>query len=290
MNNKAILEPTTSGSGAGTTREGAFLSGLLELIERDHFLLYWFSGIRPPRIDVGKESGPLFDHIREGRERFGLEIEFFNLEYDTNVIVCLAVIIDPILNIVAFGGKASGSLDEAIRASYLEALATIGLVRSRDKRPREELFVRLRETREWGVSEVDKPVRVNLYNSVPGCVYIRETLIGDGTNVISYAELNTRSRVWRGDTEELQTILDSMRMLVREKGEGYHAYVHEFNAQTAREEKYHVAHVFVPSFLKLHLTERYVAPCSERLSEFMRAHGCAQTDVGYLNHMPHPFP
>jgi hypothetical protein len=67
---------TTSGSGGGKTLESATLSALYELIERDHFLLYWFSGIMPKRITHENLPVSLSAYVKRAVAHYGLEVYF----------------------------------------------------------------------------------------------------------------------------------------------------------------------------------------------------------------------
>jgi thiazole/oxazole-forming peptide maturase SagD family component len=111
-----IQEPTTSGSGGGATREAALLSALLELIERDTFLLHWYGGVPPPEI-VLDPSTHFSQMISREEERYNLRIRFFSTTYDVPVPVCVCLITDPVLNIVAFGAKAHATAGEALRGA-----------------------------------------------------------------------------------------------------------------------------------------------------------------------------
>lgn len=285
-----LHEPTTSGSGAGTSFETATVSALYELIERDHFLLYWFSGVAPREIDVRLVEGQFFDAVRDARERFSLEVYFFDTTYDIDVRACVCLIIDPVLDIAALGGKVSALSEHALTASYLEALATLNLVRSRNARVGEERLTKLVEEKNWGSMSVDKSARVNLYNSPKGIRMLREMFLGREAKQITYPEYSAQSRSWENEGEEYRHLAHEMERLYQKKGEGYETYVHEFTSPLAKRFGYRVVHAFVPAFLKMHLTERFVAPISPRLTEFMKTHNKSDIALSNLRHLPHPFP
>lgn len=286
---KYFQQTTTSGSGGGYTREYATLSALYELIERDHFLLFWFSRIKPTLIEIGETKGIFFDHVRNAKKHFNLEVYFLNLKYDIDVYVCACVIIDPVLNIVSFGAKASSQGEATLKGAYLEALATLNLIRNRNKRVSDEVLLHLIANKEWGCAEIDKTARVNLYNSELGVKTIRNIWLRDNQK-ISHEDFVSQTESKVNEHEALEGMTDELKRLVKEKGEGYHTYVHEFSSEITKKYGYHASHVFIPAFLKMHLREEYVAPLSERLTEFARLHGVTVQSEKDLNHLPHPFP
>jgi ribosomal protein S12 methylthiotransferase accessory factor len=287
---KKIHDVTTNGSGGGVTKEGAVLSGLYELIERDAFLLLWFSGVKPRIIDLAQANGPLFTHIEEAKSRYKLEVYFFDTTYDVAVPTAICFIIDPILNFVALGGKASSSGENTLKGSYLEALATLNLVRARDKRVPEEMLRKIIEQKTWGDPQVTKSMRVNLYNSPLGVETLRSLWLKDNQSRISFADFARTGAVFADNTEELAALLRKQKSLVAEKGDGYHAYVHYFASTLLEQFDYHVAHVFVPSLLKLHLSESLATPCSDRVFAYAHKYGKSATNESDLNPLPHPFP
>ncbi len=287
---KYFQDTTTSGSGGGATKTQAILSSLYELIERDVFLLFWLTGVKPPLIDVEDETGEFFDQIREARQRYNLEVYFFNLTYDVAVPSCVCLIIDPVLNLVALGGKVHSAGEEALKNAYMEALATLNVLRSRGKRVPEAVLQKLINQNKWGDESINKTERVNLYHSLLGIATIKKIWLNDNHKSISLAEFCAQGKVYAEEDEELSDLLSQLKALVEKKGEGYHAYVHHFSSVLTKRFGSHVARVFIPAFLKLHLTEKRVTPISQRLVEFAKEHQKIIDSDKDLNHLPHPFP
>lgn len=286
----SIKEPNTSGSGGGYTKETATLSALYELIERDAFLLFWYSRVMPSIIDIEGKGGVFFDYVRDARERFNLEIYFLDTTYDIDVPSCVCLIIDPVLHLVALGAKVSPSAETSMRGAMLEALATLSTIRSRKNYvEEEELQVYLKQSL-FGDKAVDNGKRVNLYCSPMGVTLIKKLWIGDGTKKITFDSYNSNSQIFKTAREELISLQNKFKTLVKEKGEGYHIYPHQFHSTWASMTKYILMHVYVPSFLTLHLQEEYAAPLSTRLFEFAASYGITIQDESDCNPLPHPFP
>ncbi len=287
---KILHDITSSGNGGGSTREHALLSGLYELIERDLFLLYWLAGVPPQPIEITTEEGDLFNHIREAKSRYNLEVYFLKLQYDLPIPVVICVIIDPILKKISMGGKASLCARECLSSSYKEALFILNLIRNREVRVEESFLDNLIKKNQWGNPGINIVTRTNLYCSDLGIATVKNLWLKPLTPAISAQSFLEQSISFPSHKSELKFVTDAFKKLVREKGEGYHIYEHYFESELTRLFESHVAGAFVPAFLKLHLNEHYVTPISDRLWSFARDNGLNVTSEADLNPLPHFFP
>lgn len=103
---KFIYE-TSNGCAVGGSLEEAALYGLYEVVERDAFLLSWYSKIRLRRI-VGAEADPVVAHLGDELEEHGLELLLLDLTSDFKIPTALAVITAP---------------DELVRAGLFPSLS-----------------------------------------------------------------------------------------------------------------------------------------------------------------------
>jgi ribosomal protein S12 methylthiotransferase accessory factor len=85
--------PTSSGLGAGATRDDAILSALLELVERDAFLITWLHRLPVPEIDVAALRGHAERIVRTYR-RGGVKVRAFALATELPVHAVMAVLLD----------------------------------------------------------------------------------------------------------------------------------------------------------------------------------------------------
>jgi ribosomal protein S12 methylthiotransferase accessory factor len=88
-----ICAPTSSGLAAGPTLESAFHKAVLELLERDAFLVTWLNRIPVAEIDFSVEQGPVAE-IRSAFKASGTEIRMFLLATDLPVTAVMAVALD----------------------------------------------------------------------------------------------------------------------------------------------------------------------------------------------------
>ncbi len=287
---KSFQEHTTSGSGGGYTQEAATLSGLCELIERDLFLLYWYSKVKPAIIAIENQTGEFFDYIKDAKERFNLEIYFLNTKYDIDMPSCVCVVVDPVLHLVSVGAKVALDPELALRGAFLEALATLNSIRNRKDHVSEETLRKILQERPQSHVEINKALRVVLYCSPYGISLIKDLWIKNNNNNITFETFSEDGKNFPSKKEELKYVVDFFKKLVKEKGEGYHAYIHMFSSVWTKLCKYYVVHVFVPSLLKLHLNEVYSTKSSARLTEFCTNKGVKMETENSINPLPHFFP
>jgi ribosomal protein S12 methylthiotransferase accessory factor len=88
-----IAEVTSNGLAAGPDLPSAVLAGLVELIERDGYLISWLNRLPLPRVDVAGIGGMTQDVIRFYRAR-GVELAVFDATTDVGVAVMIAIAVD----------------------------------------------------------------------------------------------------------------------------------------------------------------------------------------------------
>jgi len=282
-----LFHPTSNGSGAGTTVVEATLSALYELIERDHFLLYWLAKVQPSEITLDEES--TFGHtIASIKKRYNLEIYFFDMRHDFPVKACLALIIDPVLNLVSCGAKVGQDAQYTLEGAYLEAIAVLDAIRQGgDKTSGEELRSILEVP--FPHKDVGMRKRVNMYCSAEGIAIIRKRLLGVRSSV-PFSRFAQGANVFKTKKGELDFLLDAFKAKIRVGGEGYEVYRHEHESRYTKMIHCSVVHVFVPALIKLYLSEMYITPVSDRLTHFARTHGKSDFSEKEVETLPHFFP
>lgn len=280
---KLLQHATSNGSGGGRTRDEATISGWLELIERDHLMLYWFAGIAPARIINSTIPGQLGDYVRTAEERYNLEIYFLDLSYDINIQTAACVVVDKLTSKISMGAKAGVSNESVLAGSLLEALAVISALRKRNENLTESALhekisgIPFRKT-------ISRNERIALYNSEAGINMIEQLfLTGDE---IAFSD-------WDRKLETLNSLdhLESeFKKLIASHGDGYQVYRFPYDSKWLRELRYHAVRIYVPSLLKLHLNETLATPLSDRLTQFAASKGKVVKTVADVNPLPHFFP
>ena len=283
---KIFLHQTTSGCGGGLTYRQALLSSLYENIERDHFFLYWLSGINPNIIKNETIGGDFGVYIKEVKEKYNLDVYFLDLRYDTKVPVCICVIIDPVLNLIAIGGKACSSSIETLKLSFVESMSILSSIRESVSISEETLKDVLKQ--KPFLENINREKRLSLYNSRFGIERIKKSFLSG--RFINFDDYDSSLKLFKDTKEELNYLIDIFKDLKKEKGDGYDAYIHEFDSLWLSEMNYYSVKVFVPSFLKLYLNENLATPISDRLVEFAKGKGKIINKEEDINPLPHFFP
>jgi ribosomal protein S12 methylthiotransferase accessory factor len=87
------LFPTnTTGAACGQSLEGSTLSGMMELLERDAFMIHYLH--RSPGLGIDYTGNPILTEIEQYLARFNLKLQLFCLQSDFPVIPILALIRD----------------------------------------------------------------------------------------------------------------------------------------------------------------------------------------------------
>lgn len=282
-NEKLLNQGTTNGCGGGFNYTDAALSAIYELIERDHFLLWWYSGATPRKI-VPTQATKLAEEIRVMQRRYNLEVYFLDTSYDLNIKSCVCIIIDPVLHIVGMGGKA-GTSAYLFEQAYAEALMLITSTRMR-------LRAGVKGTdfftpNDFTNKGIDQRERETQCCTQEGVEYLRKTLLSGPSVYIE--NLSEGFHAFQTKKAELAFVQSEFSRMSKRYGAGYNLFLYSFQSKLLRSCSYCVVRAFVPSFLKLHLNESMATPLSIRLKKFMEDH-----DLEYsyetINKVPHIFP
>lgn len=85
--------PTSNGLAAGPTLQTAALHGLLEVIERDAFLITWMNRLSVPNVEISARIQPAFS-ICQHYAKFGVQVRLFNISTELLPYVMMALAVD----------------------------------------------------------------------------------------------------------------------------------------------------------------------------------------------------
>lgn len=268
---------TTNGGGAYFSREGAILSGIHELIQRDAFLIHWLRRISPARIDPATIDDEELQDLLLEITRYKYEIFILYTTLDLEVPSVVALLIDRVKGepVFSVGGGAGFSVKNAIRQAIYEALSIAATIREGEK-------VSLSgEYEPFLTSNINKRERIRVWRGK--VAEERLSFIMQGKK-ISYQDAKRYERKFTTQNNELDYLLKKFE----KKGQGYSVYVYEVDSSILSNIGYHVTKVLIPKLLPLYLTEHHAPINSERLREVpTRLDHLALEE---LNPWPHPFP
>ncbi|MGH3899771.1 MAG: TOMM precursor leader peptide-binding protein [Pseudonocardiaceae bacterium] len=121
------VQECSNGCASGSSVTEAALHGLLELLERDAFLISWYSGLPPTEIDLDTVAHPLVRQMRAQVELLGYDLRCFDLRVDLPVpaVGAVAVRRDGGLGTLCFAAGASLDPSDAVRAAVCEVASYV---------------------------------------------------------------------------------------------------------------------------------------------------------------------
>lgn len=119
---RKFVQECSSGCASGTSVEEAALHGLLELIERDAFLLCWYGGAALPEIAPATCPDEEVQFVLDRVARLGYRMRLFDMRVDLPVPAVMAVAerLDGGLGALCFAAGASLDPVEAVRSAIAE--------------------------------------------------------------------------------------------------------------------------------------------------------------------------
>jgi len=132
--NEAVLDNQIStGLACHTTLSKATAKSVLEILERDAFMLWWAFQRKASEIDISQFDQPMANEIFNELKRVGYDVHLLLIPSEMHVPIILAVVFstDARLPITVVGLGSSAVVEEAILLSLEEvSLGLIGLSRS----------------------------------------------------------------------------------------------------------------------------------------------------------------
>jgi bacteriocin biosynthesis cyclodehydratase domain-containing protein len=124
---RKFVQECSNGCASGSSVEEALLHGMLELVERDAFLLSWYGGARLPEIDQATCADEEVQFVLDRVARLGYRMRLFDMRVDIPVPAVMAVAerLDGGLGRLCFAAGASLDPVEAVRAAISETASYI---------------------------------------------------------------------------------------------------------------------------------------------------------------------
>jgi len=266
-----IRDCITTGLATHRSKTEALLGGVLEVIERDAFMIMWLNELPLPRIahnDIMK-GNPALEELLKRCVRYRLFVHFVRLITDAPAYALMAVVRDPrMLPPIAVGLCAHASMSRAAEKALLEALRARKNARAR--------------VRTYGKPFTKKPSEVNfaerhLYWADPSHTPALDFLTqGEETAL--------EESVWNNDDPKahLERIIDWCR------GSGYECIVVDLGKSKKNVLGLDIVFVVIPELQPLYLNEARRYEGGERLKLIPRKFDYAPRETLFTD-VPHPF-
>jgi ribosomal protein S12 methylthiotransferase accessory factor len=118
-----IKFPDSTGAACGTSRQGALLHGILEVLERDLFICWFLTNVEATIIDLPGSAAPRLREIAEVYRRYRLELIVLKLSCEFSFPMVVAIILDrtKVGPAVSIGMKADVDGVSALEGAIAEA-------------------------------------------------------------------------------------------------------------------------------------------------------------------------
>lgn len=269
-----LAESNTNGGAGHFSKDEALLAALLELIQRDGFMIYWLNNLSPNVLDVTTLTDPVSVELVQRLRRYNIDPYFLDTTTDLGVPSTICVLVDrsgdaPILTI---GGGAGFTERELFFSSAAEALAVFEATRSVS-------FSLDANYTPFNDPRVGREERIVVWRGKEMFDRFKFFIEGKTRPVESF--LGDASRL-RNPTEQLKHILSVL------KAKDYDCFSYCVRDPLLQSIGYHVVRAIVPQLMHLYLSERLATLDAPRLREVPGKIGLQSATA--LNRWPHPFP
>jgi len=283
-----FVQETSNGCASGSSVTEAAYHGLMELVERDAFLVAWFARRALPEIDPRTSALASTRCMVDRLDMYGYEARFFDarLSFDVPVVVGVAVRKDGGLGALAFGAGAGLDPEAALAAALCEigtdclmSAMRVGWDRERYESMAED------PTRMFGLH--DHP---HVYG-LPQMRHHAAFLLDQGVAPRSLAETFGPDRPAPPLADDLRT--DLAHCVDQVAAGGFDVVVVDQTTPEQAALGLHTVNVTVPGLVPIDFGWlRQRAPHSGRVRTALREAGLMDRDLrdDEINPAPHPFP
>ena len=122
-----FVKDCSSGCATGSSYEEAILYGLIELIERDSFLIAWNAMLALPRIDGWSSQNRQTLQVLDRINRLGYDTHFLDMRLDMKIpsVMCLALRRDKGLGAMILAAGAGFDPEDAVRGALHEVASVV---------------------------------------------------------------------------------------------------------------------------------------------------------------------
>ncbi len=279
-------QPTSNGAAGHFDTRRALTSGILELIERDAFFMYWLNTLSPKKITLREETSPdALSHVLEKLKQYQVETHILDMTTDIAVpVVCVLLRAHtPDGFRIGLGTKAGFGGRDMIASALGEAL---GILNSAYHRKPFDVST----NQESPTPIVTQEDRYTLYTNKASGMALHFLL--EHTEAIDYdawcsvsGKVREHEALHRDTSHTLNYLIQIFKRRAQHDSR-YTLHFHEYKNKLLSHFGYHVVKVFCEALYPLYLTEQYRNYAHPRIKEFLtRTH----QEVFTENTSPHPF-
>lgn len=284
-----FVQESSNGAATGGSMAEAVYFGLMEAIERDAFLLMWYSRFAAPEIDPGTSTVGRTRHMIDRLALYGYRSRFFDLRvtFPIPVVGAVAERVDGGLGRMCVGAGASLDPEAAMSAALCEIATDAVNLTSRTERDE----ARLRSmAADFDLVEGlhDHPLLFGIPEMGRHADFL---LAGRGLPPASLADVYQRSRPSPPIGDDLKDDVDRSMALVR--AAGFDIVIVDQTMPEQRDLGLCTVKVLVPGLIPIDFGwQRQRVLQSPRLLTALHQAALRDDDLrpDDINHVPHPFP
>ncbi len=288
-------QPTTNGGAGHFEHDKAVLSGLLELIQRDAFLMYWLNTLSPKKIDVDtyfekKSDNTAFIDLKQlvmGFKKYKLAYHFLDITSDIAVpaVCCVLISESTTGKRVSVGASAGFVAAENLLSAATEATSVM------DSQYFKEPYVLSDTYTPFMDTSIGREERLRIYLTDTHFEKIKFFI--KNTEHVSVDNWSTAHGVIPGGVPltSARNALNYLRKIFKERARtnpDYEVLVYTIKNTILKKFDYSVVRIICTALYSLYLNENFAKPDHPRLKEFVINKGLHK--VAKLNIWPHPFP
>lgn len=271
---KNIRTPITTGLATWSSRNGALLRGILEIVERDAYMIHWLNQLHLPKINLETkvQKNSSLAELLDRCNKYGLVVNATKLLSDAPThIVCVSIVDkykhDPE---IVIGLGANQSLEKAIESGLMESL-----------RMRQNIRNQLDRGKAW-----DETREISSINHTERTLYWARSEKTAGLTFLCGRDeyLEDHQYDWESDTDEEHFL----RLLEWIKKKGYEMYSVSFTESEYNVSPWHIEMVVIPELQPMHQNESLPFLEGRRLTEIPLQFGYDARKEPFASE-PHPF-
>ncbi len=284
--NKTQSQITTNGCAGHFDKKQAVVSALLELIQRDSFLVYWLNSIAPKHINVQEyaKKNTKIKKLIDDLERYHLNYYFLDITSDIEVPTCCCVILDRRngRHVIGLGASSGFDSEGCLMSAATEAISVLSS-------KKEVVFSFKKDYVPFTDKAIGRTERITLYDSVEESKKMKFFI--ESTESISVEDFVSISGVISSipdDVHKKQSYLKKIFKKRHKDNKMYEILTYSVNNDLLDYYGYYVIRVMCKGLYNLYLTESFADPHHPRLKEFVKNRKLEK--FAKLNIWPHPFP
>lgn len=305
--NKAILIPeqmvyfgvekdrfvyeTSNGCALGSSIDEAVFYGLLEVIERDNFMVSWYNKLSLTEIDIEKSGLKEISGLKKYIEDLGYSLHFYDMSMELGIPSIWGLVINNNDNAIVKTYSAAGASpnpESALKGALVEIITSIRIYENKfdvdERKARRELLIN-------DYNELTEFEDHVLLYSHPKAIDNLSFVLNSSLEKKSLQELYPK---WYEYGEyQSENLKDDISKLTNKILDYYEdIYVIETTSDTVLNSGYHCAKVFIPGMLTMSFGNQHKRIIEKRILDgpILAGRHSQSIDIENINLDPHPFP